>query len=253
MRHWEDREAAFSFGLELLEKEGLTPTGMSLRGEGYSGKMATFSRNRAKLKRLGFGPVTSWFIYAADENQRPASFGATYLERQVWCSFALPDDRVSRSGTVEDAGSRITELLGVEYGFVTNIPMQVGADLYPVGVSYAGYKQPYYLSVNNSEWGGVGLGKKLWQQGTIRRVYGLNLVGASVLHREIEGVTMREWIQRDSLRGTLTPGPGDLSAWRVPEDQCAELTLTLIKHRIAFYFRHHTAWAPPTSGGRRLT
>lgn len=146
--------------------------------------------------------------------------------------------RLATSQAVEDAARLLKPAYGI--GFWLD-KMQVPS-LYVVGIQcesagHVAVGEEYERDLRICRWGDIGLAKQVYRLGYLWEVFPYNLLSQPQLEREIEGITLREWIAQDAGRGKLSSIAENTVLWTVEPNQTHEVQQHLERAGIIFDYK----------------
>lgn len=236
---------AYQYLIEWISSLGLTPTHMSATGKGFSGRQLSFDSLDKRLKKQHFN-VQSYNIAVIDSREYPKSikYVPKYLVRtELWprdASGVLICQTKEQSFDRNVFGMPAIEYiktLSPAYGYGFYLPYRWGPANYAMG---AGTMPPDFVAEESStldryaseanRWYRKGRMPKAYLQGLLRDVFPWNFLTAPQLDRPIDGEPLRNWIMKESWRGTLKPIDERIMLWDVEVGNIPRIREILLLH-----------------------
>lgn len=219
----------FSYIEEWFRKNGLIPNRIS----GASGKTIKFENGKKKLEKNSFKSIETdgvWviatppevgtemvdFIFAVDLHDEPNGNKTLVL---CWDDQIIKFDQFY----IEKLAKDLYEYLEPAYGYTYQRPFELGPVFYPFGV-IAGldFGEPERKLI--SKWGNeYSYEDGDYKTGLMRDIYPINFLSESHFSHEIEGQSLKDWIESSSEHGELKKLTDNLWSWWVPEDKIAKI------------------------------
>jgi len=212
------------------------PDKLAIQGKGFGSKPIAFSNANTRLMKRGFADIKAITVYSMlEDGQIPILdwWATAVLDVGLGLRpyFALAA-RASVS-TLDDAP--ICQLIRScvshicpQYGIGFRRRHDQGPLFYAAGVNYSpssGQESPcsYDEALTISRWGDLGMVEEVYKQGVLRDVFPQNYLTDQQLSRTIGQVSLGEWIESESSRGTLTKLDDRMTLWRVADSQIKQL------------------------------
>jgi hypothetical protein len=237
--------------IEWFKSLGCPPDKAGIRGPGHSGKLGSFSRADAKLKKAGFEGVKSMEVLCSTPQ---ALTGNDYFLTADWSveySYALVAARSSLATLSPPSMLPVTQTLAQvlkpEYGIGYTRLHRHGPAMYAIGICQGLGLGGYGVDLNDAEredadsisrWGDA-MAVQVWQKGILRDVYPWNFLTSSHLTKQIAGVPLEQWVRQDARRGTLSPLGDGVSLWEVTEANISDVRRLLRQSGIIFDWKKH--------------
>ncbi len=158
-------------------------------------------------KQLIFG----WDVFA--------SLISTVEKTMVFCcAQSLPSVDI---GHFEEIVRRLAALVDLKYAIGYERPFELGPDLYAHGmVTGLGYSPEGMAQGDRiAAWMHERLGANRHLHGFVRDVYPLNVLSSSHVSRDVENVSLGQWIQQSADRGDLKQIGGEAWLWNLDHNQ----------------------------------
>ena len=219
-------EASYRHLVDWFDSLGFHPDNLAVSGAGFSEDYDGFEGVDRHLRQSGFEgvrgfsvcrlapgraiPVQNWRVDAdVSEEYSCCTVGAR-------CSIApIPGEAIL------SVARTIVQDLAPVYGIGYRREMGLGPTFYgmgqSVGLNLWGNDRAKAVRINR--WNSVGMGRRVYEKGLLRDVYPWNFLTEPHLSRQVEGVSLRQWIGQGKGRGSLTSVGGDMWLWAVQEYQ----------------------------------
>jgi hypothetical protein len=237
--------------VEWFKSFGCPPDKAGIRGPGHGGKLGSFSRADAKLRKAGFDGLKSIEVICSTPH---AITGNDYLLTADWSveySYALVAARSSLAtlsgGSMLPLARTLAPDLKPEYGIGYARPHRLGPAMYAVGICQGFGPGGFGVDLNEAEreeadsisrWGD-GLAGRVWRQGVLRDVYPWNFLTGPHLAKQVGGVPLEQWIRQDARRGSLSLLCDGVSLWEVAGANIPEVRRVLRQAGIVFDWKMH--------------
>lgn len=212
--------------VEWFDSLGCHPDRGGVSGKGFSEKMGTFDRFDKKLHQKGFQGVRGFSLFRLIPGGEIPGYH--------WCANAEVDEEESycivgsRSSIAPVPGESMFSIarslirdLSPIYGIGFRREMDLGPTFYAMGGCMG--LQPWGPEKSEGEridrWRALGIKQRVYEEGFLRGVYRWNVLTELQLARQIEGVSLRRWIEEDRERGSLAIVEGSTWLWEVKEEQ----------------------------------
>jgi hypothetical protein len=241
---------------ELIEWFGAVecpPDKIAVHGPGFGGKVVGFDRVNARLLNNGFAGVSSFTIISTTPHAEipsldfwaTASVGVSAGTSAV-SYFALAT-RASVSGLDDEPLKilieRCLKQMKPGYGIGYHRNHDQGPWFYAAGVNYGTPIQETPVSreeaLSISRWGDIGMVEEVYNKGFLRDVYPHNYLSRPLLDREIDGNSLKEWIESDHSHGTLRMLNEYLMLWKVSKQQIKSVRKELSAAGIIFDWKKY--------------
>jgi len=231
--------------LQWFAQKGCPPDRMGVKGEGFSGKLLDFSRPSAKLKKNGFRGVASVEIHSKPPSECPTSVdGRMMADLSIVREYAIlsAESLLVPFEAMLDIAHAVVQHLKPCYGIGYQRNRRLGPSFYALGINYGTqgvFSGPEYEEkVRISSWI-EGMSQHVYRQGLLRDVYPYNFLTEAHLFRNVAGLPLNEWIQKDSGRGRLVPFSGNMSLWSVDQVAIPQVCEDLHREGIIFDAMRH--------------
>lgn len=220
-------ERFFELSREWFTALGYDPDFLSVRGGGSQGRLRSFKRRAERLESAGFSSVEAFEIkasllgakYPGSEYSAGASF-SRLAKPGHFAILAVPSSVLTKDNW-EPIAIRAIECVRPAYGIAFERTLMNGPIWYALGVNFGRpddrppIGDEYDRTRSISRWSSIGMPNEVYREGLLRYVYRWNFLTRPQLDREIEGVSLAEWIQADPRRGTLAQFADDVWLWEV--------------------------------------
>lgn len=210
--------------LAWFDAHACPPDLLSVHGEGFSGKVASFSRVHARLKARGFESVESISVFSMlPEGTIPVrdwKMTADLSRRQSCAVVAADSSLVTIENSMLAIARRAVEDLRPVYGVGYRRERRLGPALYAFGLNYgihASSGPEYEESLRVSRWGDTGMARQVFRHGVLRDVYPYNFLTEAQLSALVDGIRLEAWIRQAAGRGNLASFHGNVSLWTVDD------------------------------------
>jgi hypothetical protein len=126
------------------------------------------------------------------------------------------------------------------YGIGFRREMDLGPMLYGlgqcVGLNSWGAERADAVRINR--WHSVGMVQRVYEKGLLRDVYPWNFLTEPHLNRQVEGVSLRQWIEQNQIRGVLSLVAGDVWLWEVGDSQIPHVRTAMANAGMVFDVGH---------------
>lgn len=235
-------ETFYSSVVEWFQSLGYPPDKAAIRAPGHSGKYVSFGRADVKLAKNGFAGVTSMEISAlmpdaqflANDYFLTAQYSRKFSFMYVGSLGSIAS--LSRSVMLPLA-QRIIDCACPEYGIGYMRDRSLGPSLYAVGIN-KGEELSYEEALRISRWGNASKAH-VWREGLLRDIYPWNFITHAHLRKQVNGISLQEWIVQDSQRGEIIPLSKDISLWDIKEINILTVRKILQDNNIIFELDKH--------------
>jgi hypothetical protein len=218
-----------------MAEQGRLPNRICVHGEGYGGKWTSFTRTDAKLRRSGFGEVTSIDICALEAGKEAPILDylvtASYQRAHDYALVAARTDIASL--TSPEWGVLLRQLLVIcqpVYGIGYERERRLGPMPYAMGIAQGlGYSGPEYdEALSISRWGDKAVRQHVFGRGVLRDVYRWNVLSGVHAGLAVRGKRLAEWISEgNGKRGELVDVGRGAWLWDVPSQRIGEVRTEL--------------------------
>jgi len=233
---------------------GHPPDKAAIRGPGHSGKFTSFEHADSKIRRNGIDGVTDFELYALMENAKLVA--SDYLLAAVCSKKHSYMYVVARSSIAPLSGPAILPLTkqmagcrSPEYGIGYTRDHHLGPCTYAVGISeglgLGGTGTPQREEALRISFWMRAMGDRLWRQGVLRGIYPWNFLNTAQLGMPIDGISLRQWIERDPHRGKLEPLNDGSFLWEIEVADLPSVRQVLQKAEIIFDWRKYYGQGHP--------
>jgi hypothetical protein len=221
---------------------------VSVHGEGFSGKPASFRRINAKLQRANFSTVKSFSIFSLlPEVQIPMNdytLTASYdNDKGGLYAFVVARSSIASlsSTSMLPIAHECIQYLKPSYGIGYTRELQHGPSMYAIGINQ-GSEVPlkgeaYEQALRISRWCDLAMKKQVYRNGLLRDVYHWNFLTDAQLFAKINGVSLREWIRENPDRGHLSQLNDETWLWNVTEPNLLSIQTALWDAELMFDWR----------------
>src|SRR5260221_14703641 len=137
--------AFFALTTKWFNELGYPPNKLSVDGEGFSGRVAGYKRQSAKLVDAGFANIESFYVFSCEPKTSTPMIEYTAAAGLMRCSnddgvaiVSVPSDLCLRSDWRVIAES-VINILGPNYGYGYLRRLRLGPDAYSLGMSQGIY------------------------------------------------------------------------------------------------------------------
>lgn len=247
-----DARAAESFYgtvVEWFNSLGHPPDKVSISGSGHNGKLGSFARGNAKLRKNGFDDVVNFEVNSSTPN---AITGHGYFLTASYDSDAeaLFADIVVRSSlatlshtSMLPVARTLAKVLKPAYGIGYTMAHHRGPELYAVGINFGNdlpTGQAYEEARNVSRWSDIGMVKQVYRDGLLRDVYPWNFLTQPQLRKPVDGISLEQWVRQDAWRGTIAPFCEGVSLWEVDKAHLVAVRQVLHQAGVIFEWRTYS-------------
>jgi hypothetical protein len=239
-----ERRSLQSFYREItawMAEVGHPPGKVSVHGTGHSGKPIAARTAEGKLQKSGFKGVTDLTLFALGEGARiPLRDYLIMASCSTEGSYAFVAGRTSvvslSSTSLLPVLHSLSDLLRPSYGIGFTRESRLGPAMYAIGMSegLGPSGREYAESLEISRWGDLGMVREVFREGFLRDVYPWNLLNQAQLDRQVDGLSLREWIAHDPERGALTPASIDRWLWEVSSRRVSAVGESLRRAGVLF-------------------
>ena len=230
-----DLKGWVAYTANLFKEYGLKPTMMGISAPNIkSTKMHTYIREVKKLDMVDNATITGITVQATMNgllDYRDAIFTATFsigLKPDVNnCVLTLDNALVPFEKKIWDGLVKKTaSFFKPAYGYGYRRLYKKGPESYPSGVSCG-------MDWDDPEGDLIDCWNKKYRinskycTGDMRDIYQLNVLSSAHNQRMVDGMTLFDWINADTSRGTLTKVGEDLWSWWVKDEEIDLMRLVL--------------------------
>jgi hypothetical protein len=236
----------FRATVEWFTEIGHPPDKLAVGTPGKFGKQQSFSRAANKLQQFGFDNITTLEITSmlpgGEYPLRDYLLTCTYSALSHYATLEARSSlaALSRSSLDLIAGA-VAEAVEPEYGIGYYREHKLGPSFYAIGIckglSYS--EEDMEAASHISKWGQIGMELKIWKKGLLRDLYPWNFVSELQLSALISGVSLRDWIQSDKRRGSLSSFWNGLTLWEVDEAHLVQVRSELWNSGLIFNWRDY--------------
>jgi len=123
----------------------------------------------------------------------------------------------------------ICRLVSPVYGFGYQRPFDKGPDFYAFGMTsgldYS--KEEVKEGDIIAAWSHELMGRNRHLQGMLRDVYPINLISEKHVDRQVDHLSLLDWISKDNTRGTIESVGSNCWLWTIPDE-----SVTRVRHRL---------------------
>jgi hypothetical protein len=227
-------EGFFHCVVQWMTSLGHAPDKLGISGAECTGKLREYRRGLAALEKSGFSQVDSFSVHASLPSARisltqystAASFSRSAAAAGFYAVVAVPSTFASKANWL----SIVKQIVGhvrPAYGIGFERPLALGPIFYALGICCGGDPAPtgdaYDEARNISRWSNLGMVRQVYRQGLLRDIFPWNFLTKPQLDKEIGGMPLAKWIQKDGGRGRLDVLCDDVWLWEVdPSQQAAK-------------------------------
>jgi hypothetical protein len=235
-------QAFYDGALALCNRVNLSPTKLWVNRSGHKGEYTSFRLADLDLKEQGFESLEGFTLAVCPEGAT-----AVMLEADLECDWAAEGWGllVARSLLVNlddfplrDWLRESVSTLRPEYGIGYYRRRRLGSGLYAIGMGLSYPGEPPEESVaeirRRKAWGDHGMDEAVWRQGILRDVYPWHILTKPQLDRAIGSVPLRDWIQQDHSRGTLTELVEGWWLWELPSESAEPVRHALLEAGVLY-------------------
>jgi hypothetical protein len=222
-------EAVYNKLLNWCQTLGWPPDQLAVGGDGFSAKLASFSRVNARLQKNGFEKVEFIEFYSTAPGEQ--------IHQDGWAltaSISLKSKRFILAARSSLASLTTTSLLPVArfvlehlkpaYGIGFRRLHKLGASYYAIGLpkltGFSAADRKEAERINN--WS-VGNRLEVYRDGVLRDIYPWNFLTRPHLDRQIDCLSLEQWVRQDGRRGHLDPLSDECFLWALNEAEIAEV------------------------------
>jgi hypothetical protein len=240
-----DLEGWYDFTLDWMTRIGCQPDRIGILGAGYpeENNMRPFRSGSRKLKKTGFGPVTSITLSAgADAGTTGSMIDNWTVECAISTSggnaYLCCDRGIHALGTEEAVQWMLSlrRFYSGCYGFTYTCPFRLGPNLYPAGM-LIGPENPANRREDEriSKWAHFMV--ETWNSGqfpcdVLRDIYQLNFLHDQHLEIRVDQGSLRDWIFASSSHGRLSLLEDGWWLWSVDKHDIPQVFEELGRRRL---------------------
>lgn len=234
-------ETSYYHLLDWFDSLGYHPDNLAVSGANFGEKYRPFDGTDRRLRQVGFEKVDGFSLCRV--------IPGGVIQGQQWCVSA----NVSSEYSLCSAGARCSiaplpseTMLSVARGMVRDFTpaygigfrreMELGPMLYGMGLCMGlelwGPERAQAERID--KWYTRGIEKRVYEIGFIRDVYPWNFLTEPHLSRQVEGVSLRQWIEQDLNHGALSNLGESVWLWEVKDSQIAHLRSAMQGAEIVF-------------------
>lgn len=227
--------------IELFEQAGVQIDKCALAAPGFSGKLVSFARSKAKIASLDAGVGSFQLVGLTSEGRHPVFDFRIYVEVSLekGVAYLVAESALWRQN--ERAIADLVDLMVVSappgYAFEYERTRSAGVATYALGMEQANWdgrsedsdSEGLNISFWNTAWK-----EAVWKQGQMRSVYLQNYLNRHHLDRPIEGMSLETWISAGEHRGHLRQMSRDRWVWDTREADRDGLRRALWREGILF-------------------
>jgi hypothetical protein len=239
----------FNIAREWVTQLGYAPDKLGVHGNGHSGKVGDYRRSLRKLEKTGFSEVGAFSMYTCLPNAKsPAAefYAAASFSLNArhggYAIVAVPSPLAGKCVWLPFV-LNVIDVVRPAYGIGFNRPLRQGPIFYALGtnISQTGDAIPtgeaYEERRNISFWTNAMM-KKVYRDGLLRYVYPWNFLTRPQLDRQVEGISLSDWINADASRGVLEH-ISEVWLWEVGESQLGSIRERLCVAGAVFDWRKY--------------
>jgi hypothetical protein len=227
---------------------GYPPDKVGITWPDRFGKLISFARGAAQLRKAGFEGVRAIEILASTPD---ALTGHGYFLEAAFSgkadrSYAQVGARSSLATLSAESMLPIARTLAgalkPAYGFGHRMPHADGPELYVFGMGHGpgiASGEAYEEERNQCRWGDMAMPMQLYRQGVLRDVYPWNFLTEPQLTRKVQGLPLARWIARSPRRGRLSPFWEGMSLWEVEEADRPQVREALWQAGVIFNWKDY--------------
>jgi hypothetical protein len=219
-------ETSYTHLVEWCDSLGFHPDRSGVSGKGFSENVGTFDRFDKRLQREGFEGVRGFNLY------RLVPGGE--IPGCDWCINAQVVDEYSccivgaRSSIAPIPGESMLSItrtlirdLSPVYGIGFRREMDLGPVLYAMGgcMGLELWGEERKQAERIQRWHNIGLEQRCYEKGFLRDIYPWSFLTGSQMSQQIEGIPLKQWIEQNRERGSLSPVEGGTWLWEVQKSQ----------------------------------
>jgi hypothetical protein len=235
---------------------GHPPDKAAIRGPGHSGKFVSFERADSKIRKNGIDGVTHLDLFALMENARIlandycVTAGCSEKYSFMYLVARSSIGPLSRSAMLPLA-KQMAACGSPEYGIGYTRDHRLGPSTYAIGISQGLGEGVYHEGTPQREEGlrisfwMRAMNDSLWRQGVLRDVYPWNFLNTTQLDMSVDGISLGQWIQKDSHRGKLEVLNDGLFLWEIANVDLPSVRQVLQGAEIIFDWRKYYGLGHP--------
>jgi hypothetical protein len=227
---------------------GHPPDKLSVHGSGHSGKIISFTRGMANLRRTGFSQVFSFFIYSmipdgkTERNEDLLSASFYFEPEDSWSVVCAHPSLASLThDSMFPVAKALLQQVSPQYGIGYKRIHRRGPELYAIGIgmnspsSGSGYEE----SLLDSRWCDTGMPKCVYREGILRNVFPWNFLNRKQLNMNVGDKSLEQWISQKAKRGSLVSVSESLSFWEVEDSEIPAIRQELWDAGLIFNWRNY--------------
>lgn len=221
-------------------------TTLAVEGRGFSGKVRTFSRLNARLRKRGFQDVADFEVSSLGANGGfPLRDGPLTASLVLESEYFLAAVRSSLADLTADSmrglARDVIGFLHPAYGVGYRRERAKGPPFYAIGLSmglqHSGPEYEEGLSI--CRWGDTGMEERVWREGILRDVYPWNFLTQVQLRKRIGRMSLKRWIGEGQRRGKLSKFEGDMYLWELKPGEIRSVRPVLREAGLIFDYRNY--------------
>ena len=209
------------------------PGKLGIRGEGFTGKVGAFRTNDSRLRKAGFAKVEGLSLYCLKPGGEVPLWdwqvSAEVVAQGAICTIGASPSHAALPGDALRMASEIAiKALTPKYGIGFRREMRLGPSLYATGLVQG--LQPWgeeRLEADRIAAWKMGNRNKVYEHGILRDLYPWNFLTDLQHGREIEGKSLKHWIEAHPEFGTLSALADLMLLWEVQDSALSRVRTTL--------------------------
>lgn len=233
-------ESLYSSLITWFDSLGVRPDKLGVHGGSFNGKVGGFRTNDSKLRKSGFHGVEGFSLYSLIPGGEVPLWdwqvSAEVTAKSATCAIgASPSNSPLPGDALLSISTIVVKTLAPSYGFGFQREMRLGPTMYVAGLVQGlqpwGDERPEGEKIEAWK---IGIKNKVYEQGLLRDVYPWNFLTDLQLGRQIDGKSLKQWIETHPEFGTLSAIADPMFLWQVADVQIVRVRSVLQNAGLVF-------------------